>query len=168
MFILGMSRGEDRRRNCSARMRREGLREYRQVTGFPGVSRIGRVDRRGGDASISIREVIHGHISLWASFRCSNAVVINCFRSHAGGAVEQRNGCHTSGAGMRSRRLARTVWALQLRSCPTMLARPLWRRALRVKVELRVSEARNNRCVNTLLNGPRQGPFFYNAKGCPR
>jgi hypothetical protein len=41
-----------------------------------------------------------------------------------------------------------------------MLARPLWRRALRVKVELRVSEARNNRYVNTLLNGPARGRFF--------
>jgi hypothetical protein len=41
-----------------------------------------------------------------------------------------------------------------------MLARPLWRRALRVKIELRVSEARNNRYVNTLLNGPARGRFL--------
>jgi hypothetical protein len=48
-------------------------------------------------------------MSTWVSFRCSNAAVTDRFRSHAGGAAQQRNGCYTSSTEMRLPRcLART------------------------------------------------------------
>ena len=63
---------------------------------------------------------------------CRSATGSECFRGQsAGSAAEKRNDHYQSGAGLRSRRMARTWRSLPLRR-PTMLARPIRWSALHI------------------------------------